>query len=104
MSGDVDRRTAVSVAVALVALIAIVVVAIALASDGGGDEPATGSAPSQAPSQGAAPPSAGGLPPGIAECIADQGYELESPDQLHTVPEQVLETCFNALHEGGGAP
>lgn len=104
MSGDIDRRTAISVGLALVALIAIVVAAIALAGGGGGGESATSPTPAQSPGGGAAPPSAGGLPPGIAECVADQGFELESPDELHSVPDDVLEACFDALHQGGGAP
>jgi hypothetical protein len=95
-------RTVISVAVVLVALVAIAVVGIALAG-GDGDE-TTVSSPPQTPSGGATP-SQGALPPGIAECLADRGFELESPDELHSaVPQEVLDQCFNALHRGGGGP
>ena len=101
-------RRLISVALTLVAL------ALVLAACGGDDDgetttipgpseaPSGGAAP---PSGGAAPPSAGGLqlPPGIAECLAEQGYEVE-PSELHSVPQRALQVCFNALHQGGGAP
>ena len=96
-------RAVVTVAVALVALVAIVV-GIALVG-GNGDDPTTNPAPAEAPNGGEQPPSAGALPPGIAECLADRGFELESPDDLHSaVPQNVLDECFNALHQGGGGP
>jgi hypothetical protein len=111
MSGDIDRRTAISVAVALVVLIAIVIVGIAVAGGGGDDgESSTSPAPAAAPSDGAAPPDvASQLPPGVADCLADQGVDLEGADIneiLHggAVPPQVLNACFQALHQGGGAP
>lgn len=96
------RRPRVVIAVAL----ALAALALILAACGGGDDedPTTSPAPTEAPSGGATPPSPGALPPGIAECIADQGFDLESPDELHSVPEQVLQACFNALHQGGGVP
>ena len=102
MSEQKRLRTVISVAL-LIALVAIVVGGIALA--GGGDEvTSTSTAPSEAPSAGAAP-SQGALPPQITECLADQGFDLESPDELHSaVPQQVINECFNALHQGGGAP
>ena len=112
MSGDLDRRTVIAVAVALVLLIAIVVAAIALAGGGGGEEPSPKPPPAAVPSDDATtpgvatPPSAGGLqlPPGIAECLADQGVRIDSPAELHSVPPQLLSACFEALHQGGGAP
>lgn len=92
----------------LLLAMALVAVALVLGACGGGDDDdatTANPAPSaESPSGDATPPSLGALPPGIAECIADQGFELESPDQLHSVPEQVLQTCFNALHQGGAAP
>jgi hypothetical protein len=95
-------RAVIWVALALVALVAIVVGGIALA--GSGDEESTTSPPAEAPS-GSAIPSQGTLPPGITECLADQGFDLESPDELHSaVPQEVINECFNALHQGGGAP
>jgi hypothetical protein len=113
MSGDVDRRTAISVAVALVAVIAIIVVGIAVAGGGGDDgESSTSPAPAEAPGGGVTPPSAGGLqlPPGIAECLADQGVDIPEGADLNellhggAVPPQVLNACFQALHQGGGVP
>jgi hypothetical protein len=101
MSGDVDRRTAISVAVALLAVIAIVVVGIAVAGGGGDDgESSTSPAPAVAPSDGAIPPGvASQLPPGIAECLADQGVEIPEGASLNeifhggAVPPQVLSQC-----------
>jgi hypothetical protein len=92
-------RAVIAVALALLAL------ALVFAACGGEDDEGTTTnrAPSEAPAGGAAPPGLGALPPGIAECLADQGYEIE-PSELHSVPRQVLQTCFNALHQGGGAP
>jgi len=112
MSGDIDRRTAISVAVALVAVIAIVVVGIAVAGGGDDDgESSTSPAPAAAPSEGAAPPDvASQLPPGIAECLADQGVDIPEGADLNelfhggAIPPQVLAACFQALHQGGGAP
>jgi hypothetical protein len=112
MSGDVDRRTAISVAVALVAVIAIVVVGIAAAGGGGDDgESSTSPAPAAAPSDGAvAPDVASQLPPGIAECLADQGVEIPEGADINeifhgdAVPPQVLNQCFAVLHQGGGSP
>jgi hypothetical protein len=111
MSGDMDRRTAISVAVALVAVIAIVVVAIAVAGGGDDGESTTSPAPAAAPSDGAIPPDVSSqLPPGIAECLADQGVEIPEGASLQeifhggAVPPQVLNECFSALHQGGGGP
>jgi hypothetical protein len=111
MSGDIDRRKAISVAVALVAVIAIVVVGIAVAGGGGDEETSTSPAPAAAPSGGAPPADvASQLPPGIAECLADQGVDIPEGADLNellhggAVPPQVLAACFQALHQGGGAP
>jgi hypothetical protein len=112
MSGDIDRRTAISVAVALVAVIAIVVIGIAVAGGGGDDgESSTSPAPAAARGDGAAPPGvASQLPPGFAECLADQGVDIPERAGLNeifhggAVPPQVLNACFEALHQGGGAP
>ena len=89
---------------ALIALgLALVALALTLAACGGGDDedPATSPTPTEAPNGDAAPPNPSALPPGIAECLADEGYELADPAELHSVPEQALEACFNALHQGG---
>jgi hypothetical protein len=95
--------TAIAGALALVALVSVVLI-VAASGGGDGDDPATSPAPSDAPNGGATPPSPGGLPPGLAECYADQGYELESPADIHSAPQEVVEECFDALHQGGGAP
>jgi hypothetical protein len=102
------RRPRVFIAVALV----LVALALMLAACGGGDEgeTTTSPAPAAAPSDGAAPPGvASQLPPGIAECLADQGVDLEGADineifHGDAVPPQVLNACFGALHQGGGVP
>jgi hypothetical protein len=112
MSGDIDRRTAIAVAAALVALVAIVVVSIAVAGGGAEDgESSTSTAPAAAPSDGAAPPDvASQLPPGFADCLADQGVEIPEGASLNdifhggAVPPQAVEQCFQRLHQGGGAP
>jgi hypothetical protein len=96
------RRPRAVIAVALV----LVALALMLAACGGSDdeEPTTSPAPSEAPSGEAAPPSPGALPPELLECFADKGYEIESPAEIHSAPPQVVQECFGALHQGGGAP
>jgi hypothetical protein len=98
---------------ALIALaLALVALALVLAACGGGDDgdPTTSPAPAEAPSGGAPPADvASQLPPGIAECLAAQGVDLEGADIneiFHggAVPPQVLNACFGALHQGGGVP
>jgi hypothetical protein len=69
--------------------------ALTLAACGGGDD-------DEAPSETTTPPGAGALPPSLLECFADNGFELESPNEIHSAPPDVVEECFNALHEGGG--
>jgi hypothetical protein len=105
-------RVLLSVALSLVAVIAIVVVGIAVAGGGGDDEESrTSPAPAAAPSDGAVPPGvASQLPPGFAECLADQGVDIPEGADLNeifhggAVPPEVVGQCFNALHQGGGAP
>ena len=99
------RRPRVLIAFAL-ALIAAAVLFSACGGDDD-DEGTTGAetTTTTAPSSGLSPPSAGGLqlPPGIAECLADQGFDIE-PSELHSVPQAALQVCFSALHQGGAAP
>jgi hypothetical protein len=99
------RRLAVVVVVALALVVGLTLVVVVAAGGGGDEEATTTPAPAEAPSGAATPPSAGGLqlPPGIAECLADQGFDVD-PSELHSVPPQVLNECFQALHQGGGAP
>ena len=84
----------------------VVVLGVLLAACGGGDDedPATTTAPAAAPGGGATSPSPGALPPELVECFADQGYDLESPTEIHSAPQQVVQECFGALHQGGGGP
>jgi hypothetical protein len=90
------RRVALALALALVAL------AFTLAACGGGDDEETTTTPApsvEAPSGGAVPPSdLGALPPGFVECMAQQGYEIESSADIHSAPPEVLQACFGASH------
>ena len=98
------RRPRAVIAIGL-ALVAIVVVGIAVASGGGDDDqPTTSPAPLEAPNETVTPPSAGALPAQLLECFADKGFAIESPAEIHSAPPQVVQECFGALHEGGGAP
>jgi len=99
------RRLGALIAVALV----LVALAVVLAAGSGGDDEEARSSPApsngvEAPSDGATPPSLGALPPELMECFADQGFEIESPADIHSAPPQVVEACFGSLHQGGGAP
>jgi hypothetical protein len=77
---------------------ALALVALTLAACGGDDPEATTSAPSSEAPGGAAPNDLGQLPPGFVECMADQGFEIESADDIHTAPPQVLQACFGSSH------
>jgi hypothetical protein len=73
------------------------VIALALAGCGGGGDPKTST-----PATTSAPPpsrSASQLPPAFLKCMRDRGYEVTSPDQIHSAPPEVLQECFGALHE-----
>jgi hypothetical protein len=84
------------------AALGLALVALALAACGGGDddeETTTTSPPaSAAPSGSAAPPGLGALPPGFVECMAEQGYEVESSADIHSAPPEVLQACFGSAH------
>jgi hypothetical protein len=94
------------------ALTAVALVALALlfGSCLGGDDEANDANPpaSEAPlgdGRGrTTPPSPSALPPELLECFADKGYEIASPTEIHSAPPQVVQECFGALHQGGGAP
>jgi hypothetical protein len=87
---------------------ALVALALMLAACGGDDDD-EGTTTSPAPSSefappNAAPPSASALPPGLLQCFADKGFEIQSPTEIHSAPPQVVQECFGLLHQGGGVP
>ena len=51
------------------------------------------------PHGGGGPSGSGALPPKFVECMADRGYEIESPADLNSVPQQAVQACFTSLHE-----
>jgi hypothetical protein len=53
------------------------------------------------PSGGTTPPNPGVLPPALLDCFADAGFTIESPDDLHAAPPEVVEECFTTFHDGG---
>jgi hypothetical protein len=88
------------------ATIAAVVMGVAFAGCGGDDEKATTTPAArdavETPDAPASAPS--GLPSEFVECMAAQGYEVTSSDDIHSAPTQILQMCFGSLHDGGGAP
>jgi hypothetical protein len=95
------RRLGTAVALALV----LVGLVLALAACGGGNGETSTTAPPavEAPSGGATPPGdLDALPPGFVECMAQQGYDVESEADIHAAPPGVLQACFGAAHQGGG--
>jgi hypothetical protein len=85
--------------------IAGTLIALALsACSGDAAETTTGSPASDDTGAVSAPPSPGALPPGLAECYAEKGYEITSPEEIHSAPQDVVNACFQSLHQGGGAP
>ena len=80
----------------------LTLLALVLAACGRDDEETTTTSPApsvEAPSGGAAQPSdLGALPPGFVECMADEGYEIESSAEIHSAPPEVLQACFGAGH------
>jgi hypothetical protein len=99
----VRRRPFISTLVTLATL--AVLIGACGGDDEGDDKPPAAPPPAQAPSGGGAPPpSAGQLPPEFIECMAAEGYEVESSADVHSAPPRVLQKCFGSLHGGGGAP
>jgi hypothetical protein len=85
------------------AVVALALALPALAACGGDEEQPTASpAPTKTPAGSAPPPSPAALPPEFMECMAEQGFKVESPADIHSAPPQVLQTCFASLHQGGG--
>ncbi len=81
-------RTTIAFALSLVALVLV------LAACGGSEK-----SPNGATTPGSA---AGTLPPAFLECMAEQGFEVESSGDIHAAPPQALQVCFATLHEGSG--
>jgi hypothetical protein len=82
---------------AIIAVAVSLLIAWSLAACGGSEGKAktTSPPPTQAPSGGATPPgSVGGLPPGFVECMAEKGYKVQSPQDIHSAPPAVLQACF----------
>jgi hypothetical protein len=92
------RRPRRVIAVAL-ALTAIVVGAIVLAG-GDGDDTSTSPASNESTTRRASPPSEpGSLPPQFVQCMAEQGFDIDSLDEMHSAPPQVLQACIGSLHQ-----
>ena len=72
---------------------AVVMLASALTACGGSDD-------GEAPGGNTRPTNPAALPPEFMECLADEGFDVE-PNEVHSVPQQVLQTCFGSLHAGG---
>jgi hypothetical protein len=88
--------------------IGAVVIGLALSGCGGDSEKATTSPapndPVETPSDSPPPADPGALPPEFMECMADQGFEVSSPDDIHSAPTEILQACFGSLHGGAEAP
>jgi len=87
--------------------VAAVAIGLGLSSCGGGDnEKSTASPePRDTPSETAPPAGgAGALPPAFLECMADQGFDISSSQDIHSAPPEVLQECFGSLHQGSGTP
>jgi hypothetical protein len=87
----------------LFSAIAIAVALALLVGACGGDDDdnmTTSPAPAQTPVIGGAAPQGdlSQLPPEFVECMADQGYEIESPAEIHAAPPEVLQKCFGSAH------
>lgn len=89
------RRPPALIPVAL----ALVVLTLILAACGSDDEETTTTrAPSAAPSRSATPPNLGALPEEFVDCMAEEGFEVQSPADIHSAPPQVLQACFGSIH------
>jgi hypothetical protein len=89
-----SRRSAIAILAA---------VALLVAGCGGDDADETPTAAPPASENpldggGAAPPSAGQLPQEFIDCMAEQGYDVESQGDIHSAPQVVLQQCFGAIH------
>jgi hypothetical protein len=83
--------------------------ALILAACGGGDDEAAKTSPAprdaaEAPSETPTPSAQSQLPPEFVECMAEQGVDIRSADDIHASPPELLQLCFGALHQNGGTP
>jgi hypothetical protein len=89
-------RTVITVALAL---IAIAVGGVALAG-GDGENTSADPASNESTTDNASPPSAPrALPPQFVKCMAQQGYDIDSLDEMHSAPPQALQACLGSLHQ-----
>jgi hypothetical protein len=79
----------------------VLVLAMGLALSACGEDERAVETPTATPSPSSA---TSGLPPEFLACMADQGYAIESADDVHSAPQQVLQVCFGSLHQDGGSP
>jgi hypothetical protein len=92
----------------LSASLVAVVFGMPVSACGGDDDPKepTSSPPTSetpsGPSGTTRPNSSSQLPPAFVKCMADRGFDVKSSADIHSAPPDVLQTCFGALHEGGG--
>lgn len=90
---------------AIARISALVALGLTLAACGGSDDdkattsPATTEAPSQ---DDTAPRPSGALPPEFVKCMADKGFDIRSPADIHTAPQEAFQACLGSLHQGGG--
>lgn len=85
----------------------LVAFALTLAACGGSDDEKATTSPSTSatPDAGGTPQSApGGLPPRFVKCMADQGFDIRSPADIHSAPQEAFQACLGSLHQGGGTP
>jgi hypothetical protein len=91
---------AAALTAAVIAL--VVLVGLLLLSGDGGERTSSGPARSggpEAPRGGAAPRGAlDALPSRFVQCMAQQGYTIESTADVHSAPPEVLQACFGASH------
>jgi hypothetical protein len=95
-------RTVIAAPLALIILVAIVLGGIALGRNGGKDSTTTRERRDavETPTD-TATPAPGALPPAFVKCMADRGFSVESPQEIHSAPPEVLQDCFGAVHGGG---
>jgi hypothetical protein len=85
--------------VVLVAALAALFAASCSDDDGGADTSPAVREKAPAPDEGSEPsPDAGQLPPEFLECMAENGFEVDSSADIHSAPPQVLQECFGSIH------